>query len=225
MTIKLMFTGKYSSSIPQKVIIILCLLTVTFLSGWYMFFETDVLNFNGNIFRKFVIFTFAIIYTLRIIFTLFVFLKRKIPWWESFFGVFFLPLVLFYFIYISSQNSQLLNVVDFIGIFLYFFGSYLNTRSELDRHRWKLNPANSGYLYAHSLFKYARHINYFGDILLFAGFALVTQKANSLVVPLIMGLNFVFILIPAKETYLRGKYGQEFEKYCNKTSKLVPWIY
>ena len=40
--------------------------------------------------------------------------------------------------------------------------------------RWKQQPANAGHLYVGGLFAFARHINYFGEILTFLGWALLT---------------------------------------------------
>jgi steroid 5-alpha reductase family enzyme len=115
--------------------------------------------------------------------------------------------------------------MDLTGMVLYLAGSVINTVSELKRHRWKSRPKNQGYLYTGGLFKRVRHINYFGDILLFFGFALITQDLRALYIPLFMALNFVFILIPAKEAYLKNKYGDEFEEYSHRSKKVIPLIY
>jgi protein-S-isoprenylcysteine O-methyltransferase Ste14 len=40
-----------------------------------------------------------------------------------------------------------------------------------------------------------------------------------------MGLNFVFIIIPAHDAYLASRYGSEFEEYARRTKKLVPFLY
>ena len=60
-------------------------------------------------------------------------------------------------------------------------------------------------------------INYFGDIVLFIGLALITQSFSLLVIPLIMALNFVFFIIPRLDKYLASKYGDEFKKYAGRT--------
>ena len=50
------------------------------------------------------------------------------------------------------------------------------------------------------------HINYFGDIVLFTGLAIVTHSLSMLVIPLIMAVNFVFNIIPSLDRYLEKKY-------------------
>ena len=69
------------------------------------------------------------------------------------------------------------------------------------------------------------HINYFGDIVLFTGFAMITHRFSMLVIPSIMTLNFVFIIIPSLDRYLEKKYGAEFGDYSKKTKKFIPLIY
>ncbi|MGB6032940.1 MAG: DUF1295 domain-containing protein, partial [Bacteroidota bacterium] len=111
------------------------------------------------------------------------------------------------------------------GALLYLTGSYLGTGSEYSRHLWKARPENRGHFYTEGLFQYSRHINYFGDLLLFGGFAVLTHHLWAGIVPLIMGLNFVLILIPAQDAYLASRYGTEFDNYARRTKKLIPLVY
>jgi protein-S-isoprenylcysteine O-methyltransferase Ste14 len=115
--------------------------------------------------------------------------------------------------------------VEVIGILLYLSGSYINTHSEYYRHVWKLKAENRGRLYTKGLFGLAMHINYFGDIVLFIGLAMVTHSLSMLVIPLIMTTNFTFNIIPSLDKYLEKKYKDEFREYSKKTKKLIPMIY
>ena len=108
---------------------------------------------------------------------------------------------------------------------LYLSGSYINTQSEYYRHVWKLKEENKGRLYTEGLFSLSMHINYFGDIVLFIGFAMVAHSFSLLVVPMIMAINFVFHIIPSLDRYLEKKYKDEFRDYARKTKKLIPLIY
>jgi protein-S-isoprenylcysteine O-methyltransferase Ste14 len=71
----------------------------------------------------------------------------------------------------------------------------------------------------------SRHVNYFGDLLLFAGFAAITRQAWAGIVPIAMGLNFVFVIIPAHDAYLAARYGSDFEAYAHRTKRLIPLLY
>jgi steroid 5-alpha reductase family enzyme len=125
----------------------------------------------------------------------------------------------------GGNNKQVVGAVEIIGILLYLSGSYINTHSEYYRHVWKSKEANSGRLYTKGLFSLAMHINYFGDIVLFTGLAMVTHRLSMFVIPLIMTLNFIFIIIPSLDKYLEKKYKDEFKDYSKKTKKLIPMIY
>ena len=82
----------------------------------------------------------------------------------------------------------------------------------------------AGRLYTEGLFAHVRHINYSGDVLLFSGIALVAHHYELLWIPLGMAFGFLFWLVPLKESYLRTKYGQEFEDYAARTKMLIPLI-
>ena len=69
------------------------------------------------------------------------------------------------------------------------------------------------------------HINYFGDIVLFTGFAMATHSLGMLAIPLIMTVNFALSIIPSLDRYLEKKYKDEFRDYSRKTKKLIPLIY
>ncbi len=112
-----------------------------------------------------------------------------------------------------------------VGVALYAFGSYLNTGSEYGRDTWKRRAENSGCLYTEGLFRFSRHINYLGDLILFSGFAMITGRAWSFLIPLLMLGGFVFINIPTLDGYLARKYGADFDRYAARTRKLIPWIY
>jgi steroid 5-alpha reductase family enzyme len=112
-----------------------------------------------------------------------------------------------------------------LGVLLYVIGSYVGTASEYSRHLWKARPENQGHLYTEGLFRYCRHINYFGDLLLFAGLGILTRQLWTGMVPLAMGLNFVLVIIPAHDAYLAMRYGGEFEEYARRAKKLVPFLY
>lgn len=112
-----------------------------------------------------------------------------------------------------------------IGWILFIIGSFINSTSELLRKPFKDNPANKGKLYTGGLFKYAVHINYFGDVLWVLGFALVTGNLWSLLIPLMLLSMFVFSYIPTADKYLAGHYGQAFTDYNKKTKSLIPFIW
>ncbi|UCG54603.1 MAG: hypothetical protein JSV32_08525 [Dehalococcoidia bacterium] len=69
------------------------------------------------------------------------------------------------------------------------------------------------------------HINYFGDVVFFSGFAILTYNLLMLLIPLLITLNFILFYIPAMDRYLDSRYGEEFKEYARNTKKLIPLVY
>jgi len=228
----LIFIDKYDSSFWNKSVCSGCILINIFATLWLMFAEyltSDAwlkqYQMNGDTVRRIIIASCLIMYFVRLQITVWVFQKRKWTWMETITITLLMSFVLYAFAKVGGNNKQVVGIVEVIGILLYLSGSYINTHSEYYRHIWKLKEKNNGRLYTERLFRYAMHINYFGDIVLFTGFAMITHRFSMLVIPSIMTLNFVFIIIPSLDRYLEEKYGAEFRDYAQKTKKLIPWIY
>jgi len=162
---------------------------------------------------------------MRLLATFFMFLKRKMEWTEALTVSTIMTVVIFACLYIGGNKDKAVNYLDISGIVLFLCGSFINTCSEFQRHIWKKNPENKGKLYTQGFFKYSIHINYFGDVVLFSGFALITNDLRTLIIPLVMALNFMFFIIPSLDAYLGKKYGKEFDEYARRTKKLIPYIY
>jgi protein-S-isoprenylcysteine O-methyltransferase Ste14 len=225
MSRKLQFQGEKSPSIAPKVAITSWYLICVAGAAWLTFFTTNEGDRSGSAGRQVVLLACVVIYIARAATTLFVFVKRKIPWWEAAWGGGLIGFVLFFFLRDGLRTPLPLGFVDVVGALLYLTGSYVGTASEYSRHLWKARPENQGHLYTEGLFRYCRHINYFGDLLLFSGAAVLTRQLWAGIVPLAMGLNLALVVIPAHDAYLAMRYGGEFEDYARRTRKLVPLLY
>jgi protein-S-isoprenylcysteine O-methyltransferase Ste14 len=179
----------------------------------------------GDLLRRILIASCLIIYFVRLQVTVWIFQKRKWTWLETITITVLMSFVLYAYASVGGNNKQVVGAVEVIGILLYLSGSYINSQSEYTRHAWKLKEENRKRLYTEGLFSLAMHINYFGDIVLFTGFAMVTHGLSMLVIPLIMAMNFIFYIIPSLDKYLEKKYKDEFRDYSKKTKKLIPMIY
>ncbi len=225
--------GEKSKSIPQKTVILLLEILILVLSYWILFKgggevilkKLGITPLQGNHESRVIIFTFSIIVFIRITFTMIYLLKRKIPWEESF----SIPMAfaLYYFGYsLLVYNREIpIDWLDYFAIFLFIVGSSLNTVSELQRDLWKKHPENKGKLYTEGLFKYAMHINYFGDILWVSAYAIITRNYYAIIIPLFLLCFFACWNVPALDKYLAGKYKEEFDAYQKNTKKLIPYIY
>ena len=228
----MIFIDQYDSSFWNKSVFSGCILITLFANLWLVFADyvtSDTwlkqYQMNGDLVRRILIASCLIIYFVRLQVTVWVFQKRKWTWLETITITVLMSFVLYAFAKVGGNKKQVVGVVEVIGILLYLSGSYINTHSEYYRHVWKLKEENRGRLYTEGLFSLSMHINYFGDIVLFTGFAMVTHSLSMLVIPLIMTVNFVFNIIPSLDKYLEKKYKDEFRDYSKKTKKLIPLIY
>ena len=228
----MIFIDNYESSFWNKSLFSGCIIVTLFATLWLMFAEYATSNtwlkeyqLAGDLLRRILISSCLVIYFVRLQVTVWVFQKRKWTWLETITITVLMSFVLYAFASGGGNNKQVVGAVEIIGILFYLSGSYINTHSEYYRHVWKLKEENRGRLYTEGLFSLAMHINYFGDIVLFTGLAMITHSLSMLIIPLIMAMNFVFNIIPSLDRYLEKKYKDEFEDYSKKTKKLIPLIY
>lgn len=171
----------------------------------------------------------AALYFLRHLITLFVLLKRKVELSEALGLSAFMALFEIGFLLLGAgilrDTAVPFGGMDMLALGLIALGSYLNTGSELQRLIWKKRPESKGRCYTGGLFKHSMHINYFGDMALFTGWALLTTSWLAFVIPLFMTVGFVFFHIPGLDAYLSQRYGAEFDAYAAKTAKLIPFVY
>jgi protein-S-isoprenylcysteine O-methyltransferase Ste14 len=175
--------------------------------------------------RRSVLAAAAVIYFLRTLVTIFVFLKRRMSWSEVGTIASWIATIDVLFAYFGGRNEGPFGLIGLAGAFLVLTGSIVNTGSELQRHLWKQQPENAGHLYTGGLFQYARHINYFGDEVLFTGWTLMTGKAGLLLVPVIMAFGFIFVNIPPLDRYLAERYNDEYRAYARAVKRFIPYIY
>lgn len=136
-----------------------------------------------------------------------------------------LPSILGSFVYLSSEDCDLISTESIILVAMYLLGSFLNTNSEYQRKIWKRDPQNKGRCYTMGLFAWSRNINYFGDVVLFASWAGATGSWLSFWAPTLMALAFWYHHIPDKERYLAKRYGRDWSAYVEQTPyALVPYV-
>lgn len=221
--------GQYSKSLPQKITIHALELIFLAVSYWILFDYGKVeLSMHRPVLyheRNIILFVFNILVFLRLGYMMFFLLKRKIPWEESIsvpmaFALYYIGFSLF-----ILPTHQVLDALDYAAIALFLFGSFLNTGSEILRDSWKKDPLNKGKLYTSGLFKYSRHINYFGDLLWVIAYALLTKNLYAASIPIFLFGFFAFYNAPKLDAYLTEKYGEEYNQYAKKTKMLVPFLF
>jgi len=226
------FQDKHSPSIPAKVLLSLSILTgtitATVLTSGYSDWLIDFLNFEkveGNVFRRIIILVCCLIYFIRFAIGMFVFLQRKISWFEG--GLVSVLFFMMFYIFVVSAGShpEPIGLIDIVGILMFLVGSYINTIADYQRFAWKRKNENKGRLYTLGLFKYSMHINYFGDSITYIGLVLITLEMLCLFISIGIIVNFIVIQIPMLNKHLSKKYGNDFTEYSRVTKKFIPFIY
>jgi hypothetical protein len=222
---QMQFQPGKSPSIGPKAAIIAWYVVCATAAAWMWFGAPEGAAPAAVFGRPLLLLCCAALYVGRAAHTLFVFVKRTVPWWEAMWGGSIIGVVLFLFLRDGLRAPQPLGTTDALAVLLYLAGSYFGTASEYLRHVWKAEPAHRGHIYTGGLFGWSRHINYFGDLLLFTGLGLLTTHWWTLFVPLGMACNFIFVIIPAHDAYLAERYGEEFRAYAGQTKRLIPMVY
>lgn len=228
----MIFKDEYNVSLPQKIVFSGCVL-VTILTAICLMFADSLDLFgllnaqrvDGGAIRRVLMAFCLIVYFVRLQVTVWIFQKRKWTWAETAVISILMSVALYAFAHVGGSSQKDLGIVEFIGVLSYLTGSFVNTHSEYSRYVWKSKEDNRGKLYTEGLFRYSMHINYFGDVLLFFGFAMITHSLSMFVIPIIMTVNFAVNIIPSLDRYLESKYGDSFRSYAGRTKKLIPFVY
>jgi steroid 5-alpha reductase family enzyme len=179
---------------------------------------------EAQLLRRVLLITLFSIYFLRLFATIFM-QKRRVAYSEAAFIGVWIIIIDATMAALGGTHPGPIGWIGRLGVVLYAIGSYLNTASEYQRMRWKRRQENKGKIYTRGLFKYAMHINYFGDELLFFGLALVAGSPWALIIPAIMLCGFVFVNIPMLDKHLARHYGGDFQAYASRTARFVPFVY
>lgn len=134
---------------------------------------------------------------------------------------------------ITTSTRKELGAFAFVGALIWIFGFTFEVLADFQKMRFQLNPENKGKFIQTGLWAYSRHPNYFGEITLWLGIAIISFPVLvgwqwvALVSPL-----FVIVLltrisgVPMLEKSADEKWGgqEDYETYKENTPELIPRI-
>ncbi len=134
---------------------------------------------------------------------------------------------------ISSTLRKPMDAITAIGFMLWLCGFLFEVVADAQKRRFSKDPANRGRFIRTGLWSLSRHPNYFGEIMLWVGIAVIAAPVLhgwqwvTLLSPL-----FVYVLltrisgIPLLEKKAQQKWGgqEAYERYKTSTPVLVPRI-
>jgi steroid 5-alpha reductase family enzyme len=159
---------------------------------------------------------------------------EKRYWWFSYFQVFLLQGFLVWLIsapllaisYFAGENQ--FGIPDILGILIWLVGFTFEAGGDWQLNRFKANPANKGKLLTTGFWKYTRHPNYFGDAVVWWGFAILSV-ASGCYLPVLSSVLMTWLIVKVsgvsmlERTMKNTKPG--FEDYVKRTSPFIPWFH
>ena len=133
---------------------------------------------------------------------------------------------------LSSKNKLGLDLFAVIGALIWLLGFVIEVVSDKQKTNFKNNPSNEGRFIQEGLWSWSRHPNYFGEIVLWIGIAIIAY-------PVIEGWQYFALLSPIFVIFLLTKvsginllerqgmkrwgHEEEYLNYLKRTSSLIPF--
>ena len=154
-------------------------------------------------------------------------------WWHSFIRVFLLQgslcTLVGVSIYFGYLNEKPLSFIEnMFASTIFFIGLAWESISDLQLKAFRKDPKNKGKICKSGLWKYSRHPNYFGDLVVWISiftFSISSENllfiAGSFLSPLIMGSIFYYITGPMMDqAMMRSR--PDYKKYMENSNSLIP---
>lgn len=129
-------------------------------------------------------------------------------------------------IIINVFHNKLFNIYFFVlGIIFWIIGFLFETISDIQLYNFTKDKNNKGRILKSGLWKYSRHPNYFGEVLLWWGIFFISFYYPYQLIGIIGPITITFLIlkvsgIPLLEKKFEGI--EEFEEYKKRTSVFFP---
>ena len=132
---------------------------------------------------------------------------------------------------ITTANKKELDIFAILGLLVWIIGFAIEVAADSQKSRFNANPDNKGRFIQTGLWSRSRHPNYFGEIMLWVGIAMIALPVLhgwqwvALISPIFVTLLLTRVSgIPLLEKKADKKWGgqDEYEAYKKKTPILIP---
>jgi steroid 5-alpha reductase family enzyme len=132
---------------------------------------------------------------------------------------------------VTSQKRVDLDAFYIVGLLIWLIGFGIEAVSDQQKNQFRENPANQGRFIQSGLWSWSRHPNYFGEIVLWVGVAIIALPVLegwgyvSLISPIFITILLTRISgVPMLEKRADEKWGgqEDYEAYKRNTPVLIP---
>ena len=132
-------------------------------------------------------------------------------------------IILSYQGYFVFWEFELLNIpLKIIGLGLVVFGIYLNYSAKRKSRLFDMVTENK--LITTGVYGIVRNPVYSAVLLVCTGAIFIVNNVVLFIVPFICWIYITVFLILTEEKWLVERYGQEYEEYCKKVNRCIPWF-
>ena len=133
----------------------------------------------------------------------------------------------------ATVSTNALNAWDALGLALWLIGMFFQVLGDSQLARFVAQAGNKGKVLSSGVWRYTRHPNYFGEIILWIGIAVIALPvlAGWQWVTLVSPIFVSFLLlkvsgVPMLENNAESRWGNDpaFRKYKENTPTLIPYF-
>ncbi|MBU0946887.1 MAG: DUF1295 domain-containing protein [Proteobacteria bacterium] len=128
-------------------------------------------------------------------------------------------------LHIIRADNIPLQLLDYLGAAIWGCGFFFEIVGDYQLDRFKNNPVNKGRIMKYGLWRYSRHPNYFGEVLLWWGIFLMSLHLENGYLTVVGPATITFLILKVSGIPLaekRSLHKEEFQKYMKSTSVFVP---
>lgn len=132
-----------------------------------------------------------------------------------------------YLIQTVNQQTQFGTYLDYIGASLWIIGFIFEAVADYQKNKFKADPANKGIIMQSGLWRYSRHPNYFGEVLLWWGIFFIVLNDIPFYLAAIGAAFLHFLILKVSGVALSEKMYEgntAFDEYKKTTNSFIPWF-
>ncbi len=120
--------------------------------------------------------------------------------------------------------------LDYVGVAVWAVGLFFEAVGDAQLRSFLADPANRGKVMDRGLWKYTRHPNYFGDVTVWVGYAIIATAAGAwwawygTVLMALFIIKVSGVALTDRNMAGQGSKRQGYDDYVRRTNAFLPWF-